>query len=32
MPHAVPALLALISQAEAAGVWMADGGMHRLAR
>ena len=32
MPHAVPALLALISQAEAAGVWMADGGMHRVAQ
>lgn len=32
VPAQVPALLALIWQAEAAGVWVVDGGMHRLAR
>jgi len=31
-PDRVPALLALIWQAEAAGVWVVQGGMHRLAR
>lgn len=31
-PDRVPALLALIWQAEAAGVWKIDGGMHRLAQ
>ncbi len=30
-PDRVPALLALIWQAEAAGVWKVDGGMHQLA-
>ncbi len=30
-PDRVPALLALIWQAEAAGVWVVEGGMHRLA-
>ena len=30
-PYAAPALLALIWQAEAAGVWCVDGGMHQLA-
>ena len=30
-PYQVPALLALIWQAEAAGVWVVRGGMHRLA-
>ncbi|MEM0948329.1 MAG: 1-hydroxycarotenoid 3,4-desaturase CrtD [Pseudomonadota bacterium] len=30
-PYAAPALLALIWQAESAGVWAVDGGMHRLA-
>jgi len=30
-PYASPALLALIWQAEAAGVWAVQGGMHRLA-
>ncbi|WP_202981893.1 1-hydroxycarotenoid 3,4-desaturase CrtD [Roseobacter cerasinus] len=29
-PHLSPALLSLIWQAEAAGVWVVDGGMHRL--
>lgn len=32
IPAQVPALLALIWQAEAAGVWVVEGGMHRLAR
>lgn len=31
-PERVPALLALIWQAEAAGVWKVSGGMHQLAR
>ena len=31
MPHATPALLALIWQAEAQGVWTVQGGMHQLA-
>jgi 1-hydroxycarotenoid 3,4-desaturase len=31
-PYQAPALLALIWQAEAAGVWVVDGGMHNLAR
>jgi 1-hydroxycarotenoid 3,4-desaturase len=31
VPQQVPAVLALIWQAEAAGVWVVDGGMHRLA-
>ncbi len=31
-PYKAPALLALIWQAEAAGVWVVDGGMHALAR
>ncbi|MGS4945621.1 1-hydroxycarotenoid 3,4-desaturase CrtD [Meridianimarinicoccus sp. RP-17] len=31
-PYQAPALLALIWQAEAAGVWVVDGGMHALAR
>src|SRR6056297_3846595 len=31
-PYHVPALLALIWQAEAAGVWAVEGGMHELAR
>ena len=31
-PYDVPALLALIWQAEAAGVWAIEGGMHQLAR
>ena len=31
-PYRAPALLALIWQAEAAGVWVVDGGMHALAR
>lgn len=31
-PYRVPGLLALIWQAEAAGVWVVQGGMHRLAR
>lgn len=30
-PYASPALMALIWQAEAAGVWRVEGGMHRLA-
>lgn len=30
-PHLSPALLSLIWQAEAAGVWVVKGGMHRLA-
>ncbi|WP_371055539.1 1-hydroxycarotenoid 3,4-desaturase CrtD [Rhodosalinus sp. K401] len=30
-PYAAPALLALIWQAEAAGVWVVEGGMHALA-
>lgn len=30
-PHASPALLALIAEAEARGVWAVKGGMHRLA-
>jgi 1-hydroxycarotenoid 3,4-desaturase len=30
-PHLSPALLALIWQAEAGGVWVVEGGMHRLA-
>ena len=30
-PHLSPALLALIWQAEAAGVWVVEGGMHKLA-
>ncbi|MEM6888217.1 MAG: 1-hydroxycarotenoid 3,4-desaturase CrtD [Pseudomonadota bacterium] len=30
-PQLCPALLALIWQAEAAGVWIVDGGMHKLA-
>ena len=30
-PYRVPGLLALIWQAEAAGVWVVQGGMHRLA-
>ncbi|MGI3212021.1 1-hydroxycarotenoid 3,4-desaturase CrtD [Roseovarius tibetensis] len=30
-PYKVPGLLALIWQAEAAGVWVVQGGMHRLA-
>jgi len=31
-PYRAPALLALIWQAEAAGVWVVEGGMHALAR
>ena len=31
-PYQVPALLSLIWQAEAAGVWAVEGGMHALAR
>jgi len=31
-PYQVPALLSLIWQAEAAGVWAVEGGMHELAR
>ncbi|MDR9426566.1 MAG: phytoene desaturase family protein [Salibaculum sp.] len=31
-PYRTPALLALIWQAEAAGVWVVEGGMHRLAQ
>ncbi len=31
-PHLSPALLALIWQAEAEGVWVVDGGMHKLAQ
>lgn len=31
VPQTAPALLALIWQAEAAGVWAVEGGMHRLA-
>ncbi len=31
-PYRVPSLLALIWQAEAAGVWVVEGGMHRLAQ
>lgn len=31
-PQASPALLSLIWQAEAAGVWVVEGGMHRLAQ
>ena len=31
-PHAAPALLSLISQSEARGVWAVAGGMHRLAQ
>jgi len=31
-PDQVPALMALIWQAEAAGVWAVEGGMHRLAQ
>jgi len=31
-PYQSPALLSLIWQAEAAGVWVLEGGMHRLAR
>lgn len=31
MPHLSPAVLALIWQAEARGVWAVEGGMHRLA-
>ena len=31
-PYRTPALLALIWQAEAGGVWAVEGGMHRLAR
>ena len=31
-PYAAPALLALIAQAEAGGVWAVQGGMHRLAQ
>ncbi len=31
-PYDVPALLALIWQAEAAGVWAVEGGLHQLAR
>jgi 1-hydroxycarotenoid 3,4-desaturase len=31
-PYHVPALLALIWQAEVAGVWVIEGGMHRLAQ
>ncbi len=31
-PYEVPGLLALIWQAEAAGVWVVEGGMHRLAQ
>ena len=31
-PHAAPALLALIAEAEARGVWAVAGGMHRLAQ
>ncbi len=30
-PHLSPAILSLIWQAEAAGVWVVEGGMHRLA-
>ena len=30
-PHLSPAILSLIWQAEAAGVWVVDGGMHKLA-
>ena len=32
MPHQVPAILALIWQAEARGVWAVEGGLHGLAR
>ncbi len=32
MPHRVPAVLGLVWQAEAAGVWAVEGGMHALAR
>ncbi len=32
VPQQVPALLGLIWQAECAGVWVVEGGMHRLAR
>lgn len=32
VPQATPALLSLIWQAEAAGVWVVEGGMHRLAQ
>lgn len=31
-PHLSPAILSLIWQAEAAGVWVVEGGMHRLAQ
>ena len=31
-PHFSPAILALIWQAEAEGVWVVEGGMHKLAR
>ncbi|MEM9576957.1 MAG: 1-hydroxycarotenoid 3,4-desaturase CrtD [Pseudomonadota bacterium] len=31
-PHFSPALLALIWQAEASGVWVVEGGMHKLAQ
>ena len=31
LPHKSPALLSLIWQAEAAGVWVVQGGMHKLA-
>jgi len=31
-PYAAPALLALIAQAEAGGVWAVQGGMHKLAQ
>lgn len=31
-PYAAPALLALIWQAESAGVWTVEGGLHRLAK
>ena len=31
-PYAAPALLSLISQSEAQGVWAVQGGMHRLAQ
>lgn len=32
IPRTTPALLSLIWQAEAAGVWVVEGGMHRLAQ
>ena len=32
VPQQAPALLALVSHAEAQGVWSVEGGMHRLAR